>query len=288
MLLQSASINFHQVESSLSLTAERTTWRALLGMFALLLFAGLVCAQSKDKAVTVGKSAYGAVCAGCHGLDGKGGERAPDIASRPRVRELSDEAILRVLQNGVPNTSMPPFRSLGSEKLRSLVEYVRELQGIRSAKNVPGNADNGKSIFFTKAGCANCHSVQGSGGFYGSDLSGYAQGRSLESMRLAITAPNRELDPRRRVVLATTADGEVLEGLARNEDNFSVQLLTPDGALHLLNKSSLAKLSYREESAMPADYEKKLSAAELDDLVKFLASVAESQTGKSGQNKEEE
>lgn len=254
----------------------------------ILLFAGLADGQSNHKKEDAGKAAYAAVCAGCHGLDGKGGERAPDIASRPRVRELSDEAILHVLQNGVPNTSMPAFRSLGPDKLRALVTHVRELQGIRNARNIPGNADNGKNVFFSKGGCANCHSVQGSGGFYGSDLSGYAQGRSPESIRQTILAPNRDLDPRRRVVVATTSSGEIIEGLARNEDNFSLQLLTPDGALHLLYKSSLAKLTYREESAMPADYEKKLSASELDDLIKFLASVAESQSGTVRQEREEE
>lgn len=255
---------------------------------AILLSAGLADCQANNKKEDAGKAAYAAVCAGCHGLDGKGGERAPDIASRPRVRALSDEAILHVLQNGVPNTSMPAFRSLGPEKLRSLVAYVRELQGIRKAENTPGNADNGKKIFFSKGACANCHSVQGSGGFYGLDLSGYAQGRSPESIRQAIVAPNRELDPRRRIAVATISNGQTLEGLARNEDNFSLQLLTPDGTWHLLYKSSLAKLTYREESAMPGDYEKKLSAADLDDLVKFLTSVAESQSGAIRQDREEE
>lgn len=272
----------------MSLRAKRTISRTLLGASALLLFAGLAGGQSSGRKDSAGKTAYAAICAGCHGLDGKGGERAPDIANRPRVRELSDDAILHVLQNGVPNTSMPSFRSLGLEKLRSVAEYVRELQGIRNAKNLPGNADRGKSVFFSKGGCVNCHSVQGAGGFYGSDLSGFARGRSPESIRQAIVEPNRELDPRRRVVVATTASGEVLTGLARNEDNFSLQLLTPDGALHLLYKSSLEKLIYREESAMPADYQKKLSTAELDDLIKFLASMAESQSGKTRQDEEEE
>lgn len=272
----------------MSLKGKHAISRTLFGPPALLLFAGLTAGQSNEPKEGAGRTAYAAVCAGCHGLDGKGSERAPDIASRLRVRELSDEAILHVLQNGVPNTSMPSFRSLSLQKLRSLVAYVRELQGVRNAKSIPGNADNGKSLFFSKAECANCHSVQGAGGFYGSDLSGFARGHSPESIRQAIVAPNRELDPRRRIVVATTASGEVLRGLARNEDNFSLQLLTPDGTLHLLYKSSLAKLTYQDDSAMPADYEKRLSAAELDDLVKFLASVAESRSGKTTQDEEEE
>src|SRR5689334_17056200 len=141
------------------------------GLIAILICAGLATGQSSDKKESAGKQAYAAVCAGCHGLDGKGGERAPDIANRQRVRELSDAAILRILQNGVPNTSMPSFRSLGDEKLQVILTHVRELQGFRNAGVVPGNADNGKALFFAKGGCANCHMVSGSGGFFASDLS---------------------------------------------------------------------------------------------------------------------
>jgi cytochrome c oxidase cbb3-type subunit III len=270
-------------------TAFRSAKVCAFGLLAILSFAASAEGQSNDKKDTPGGRAYAAVCAGCHGLDGKGGERAPDIASRQRVRELSDAAILRVLQNGLPNTSMPSFRSLGDEKLQAVLTHVRELQGLRNVRAVPGDAEHGKAVFFAKGGCANCHMVTGRGGFFASDLSGFGQGHSPESIRQAIVAPNRELDPRRRVVIATLASGETLEGLARNEDNFSLQLLTQDGTLHLLSKSSLAKLAYKEESAMPADYGTKLSAPELDDLVKFLASVAELQSSKrSGEEREEE
>lgn len=268
--------------------ANRLILRMLAGAFAPLLLACLAAGQSTDKNNNDGKSAYATVCAGCHGLDGKGGERAPDIATRPRVRGLSDEAILHILQDGVPNTSMPPFRTLGLEKLHSLVTHVRQLQGLQNVEAIRGDADRGRHIFFSKGGCANCHMLQGSGGFYGSDLSGYAQGRAPDDIRQAIIAPDRDIDPRRRIVVATTSQGEIFMGLARNEDNFSLQLLTPDGTLHLLYKSSLAKLAYREESAMPSDYLKRLSAQELDDLVKFLASVADSQSGRQHREDREE
>src|SRR5689334_3444569 len=78
---------------------------------------------------STGKRAYSANCAGCHGLDGKGGERAPDIVTRPQVRQLSDAAILQILQNGVPNTSMPPFRFLDAKTRNLLVAHLRTLQG---------------------------------------------------------------------------------------------------------------------------------------------------------------
>jgi len=88
--------------------------------------------------------------------------------------------------------------------------------------------------------------------------------------------------------VATLSAGRTLEGIARNEDNFSLQLLTPDGTLHLLNKSSLANLTYREQSPMPADYGTKLSSAELDDLVNFLFSLAEEKSSRSTKDDREE
>lgn len=213
-------------------------------------------------------------CAGCHGLDGKGAERAPDIVMNPKVREFTDEELFRILQNGVPNTSMPAFDYLGDDLLHALVLHLRSLQGNRTVTPPPGNAQRGKDLFFGKGECSACHMVQGQGGFFGSDLTAYAFGRSPETIHDAIVFPNRDLDPRRRVVVATLPDGKSFEGLAQNEDNFSIQLLAPDGTLHLLAKSSLAKLTHRDESPMPADYGKRLSAAEIDDLVNFLSSTA--------------
>ncbi len=263
---------------------------------ALVAEAGHVVSQEKPSSLAkagaeelaAGKQAYAASCSGCHGLDGKGGERAPDIATRPKVRQLSDKAILKILQNGVPNTSMPSFQFLGVEKQRAVGAYLRTLQGVATAAAIAGDAQRGKTLFFGSANCSSCHMSQGQGGFFGSDLTRYARGRSADVIRAAILSPNLGLDPRRRTVVATLANGQTLRGIARNEDNFSLQLLAADGALHLLYKSALAKLTYLEESPMPADYGTKLTSSQLDDLVKFLATTAEAQSYQHGEDEQED
>ena len=213
-------------------------------------------------------------CAECHGLDGKGGERAPDIVTRPNIRQLSDFQLLQVLQKGVPRTSMPSFSYLGTDTLRSLVAHLRTLQGHPATAPLPGNARRGRKLFFGEAACSRCHMVRGQGGFFASDLSAYARGRSPAAIHDAILFPNRDLDPRNRTVVAILPGGKTVEGMARNEDNFSIQLLTPDGTLHLLDKSALLNLSYRNESPMPADFGMRFSAPAVDDLVNYLSSVA--------------
>jgi cytochrome c oxidase cbb3-type subunit 3 len=217
-------------------------------------------------------------CAGCHGLDGRGGERAPDIATQAKTRQLSDPQIFAVLQRGVPQTSMPSFGYLGDDALRSLVAHVRTLQGDRATSILPGDASRGRKIFYEKGACSRCHMIHGDGGFFASDLTHYALGRSPEVIHDAIVFPNRDLAPRQRTVVATLASGQSLQGIALNEDNFAIQMLTPDGTLHLLPKAALASLAYRNESPMPADYATRLSASEINDLVNFLSSLTEKET----------
>jgi putative heme-binding domain-containing protein len=170
---------------------------------------------------------------------------------------------------------MPAFSYLGDEALRSLVGHLRTLQGNRTSTVLPGDAKRGREIFYGEGDCSRCHMIRGEGGFFASDLSRYASGRSPVIIHDAIAFPNRDLAPRQRTVVATLGNGKSLQGLTLNEDNFSIQILTQDGTLHFLSKAALANLVYRNESPMPADYGTRLSSSEIDDLVKFLFSLPE-------------
>jgi len=112
--------------------------------------------------------------------------------------------------------------------------------------------------------------IRGQGGFIGPDLSTYAQTHSPQDIREAILNPNRDMGRQQVVVIAVTRDGHKYLGVARNEDNFSLQLQTLDGAFHLLMKSDLATLRHEPRSLMPSNYGLRLTKNDLDDLVKFL------------------
>ncbi len=252
-------------------------------MLVLLAYAAHVCvplalqAQQSGKATGgagEGKQIFATTCAACHGLDGAGGEHGPDIAHRREIQSLTDKALQQVVRGGVPGTGMPAFRSLSDAQVKAVVRYLRSLQGLGAAAEVSGNPRQGQAIFFGKAGCSQCHMAKGEGGFIASDLSSYASTPSASDIRDAITDPNRNLDPRKRTVTVTTGDGQNLTGIARNEDNFSLQLQTPDGTLHLFSKPELKSIEYQPRSLMPDDYASRLSRQELDDLVSYLVSIA--------------
>ena len=221
-----------------------------------------------------GREAFESVCASCHGLDGRGGERGPNIATRAAVQQLSDEETLRVLRSGIPASGMPAFRALGVPKIKAVMFYLRILQGGVKAAFIPGDAQRGKLLFFGKGDCAKCHMVNGTGGFIGADLSYYGSNGSVEEIRAAIMDPNKDLDPRKRTVVVTTREGRQFTGVARNEDNFSLQLQSLDGTFHLFWKADLDQLEFLPKSLMPSDYGSVLSSGEIDDLVSYLVRTA--------------
>jgi putative heme-binding domain-containing protein len=218
---------------------------------------------------------FASTCAGCHGLDGRGGERGPNIASLQEVQRRSDEELLRIVRNGISETGMPNFAFLGSAKIEALVSYLRVLQGKSAAMPIPGDSKRGESLFFGKAQCSQCHAVNGKGGFIGSDLSVYAAGASPAEISRAIVNPDRDVKQSRGKVSVTFLDGRSLEGVVRNEDNFSLQLQSLDGAFHLIQKAEVGLVKPSAQPLMPEDYGKTLSPAELDDIVGYLMRIAQ-------------
>lgn len=219
-----------------------------------------------------GKRAFASTCAGCHGLDGRGTEKAPNITSSTKMQRLSDARIANIISNGIPGTGMPAFRTLSAAQVHSLVSYLRKLQGEGEARTLPGDSRRGKKIFFGKGECSNCHAISGEGGFLGPDLTAYGSLTSATSILEGILKRDRIVPAGYKSAIATTRDGGSVEGVVRNEDNFSVQVQTKDGSFHLVQKADLEKLEYLPQPLMPTDYGERLSRPELKDLVSYLMS----------------
>jgi cytochrome c oxidase cbb3-type subunit III len=219
-----------------------------------------------------GQQVFESRCAGCHGLDGRGGERAPDISTSEKTRRRSDDELSRIIADGLPGTGMPAFASLGSS-LKNIVAYLRQLQGKDDSAKFPGDVKRGRELFYGKPRCSECHAIAGSGGFIASELSGFGANRSADQIRQAIVKP-ASTNYLGGQMTVTTSDGKEYSGVVRNEDNFSLQLETLDGAFLLFQKSELAGFSRQPGSLMPADYAATLNRDELNDLVSFLMSAA--------------
>jgi len=249
--------------------------------------APLIYAQAKDDQ-SQGRTTFNASCSECHGLDGRGTDKAIDIAASASIRSLTDAQIARIISEGVVEEGMPAFRSLNENQLLGLVGYIRVLQGKGEAVALPGDPKRGQEIFFGKGDCARCHSIAGRGGFMGPDLTNHALTSSADAIRDEIIRSPRVPAVRYRMAVLTTANGSRLEGLVRNEDNFSVQLQTTDGNYHLLKKSTLKSFAYSASSLMPTDYRGRLSDSDLNDLASYLLTTPDKKNSAPAQKKWEE
>lgn len=248
----------------------------LMGIATIVTCAGLQGqlspAPHRHETVTpdVGKRTYTSACTSCHGLDGRGTERAPNIANNPKIRALSNAEIAKIISNGLPESGMPAFRTLSDVQVRSIVRYLRTLPREGGAALSSGNPDRGKDVFFGKGSCSSCHAVAGQGGFLGPDLTSSGYLLSAKDILDAIVKPNRIVRSGYKRAVVTTQTGDKVLGLVRNEDNFSVQLQDEDGTYHLFQKSDLQNLEYLSQPLMPTDYGTHLTPDELNDLVSFL------------------
>ena len=223
-------------------------------------------------AIKAGAELYATVCSGCHGPSGEGG-RGPSLVRGNRVRQVSDVKLFASIQAGVPGTDMPPF-PFPDEQIWQLVAFTRSLVASAYESDVPGDAGAGETVFFGKGGCTNCHMICGKGGFLGPDLTVAGVTNTIAQLREAFVDPNRRTSDGYRVVTVETAEGKKISGIARNNSNYSIQMIDKEGKLHLLAKQDLRSIEFPQKSWMPDDYADRLSEEEVQNVLAFLSRQA--------------
>jgi putative heme-binding domain-containing protein len=165
---------------------------------------------------------------------------------------------------------MPPA-GLPDNDVWKIVAYIRSLRATASDEFVAGNVEHGGEVFRSKTDCGNCHMIDGRGGLLGPDLSNIGAERSARYLREALTTVRPTISRGYQAVRLTTKSGEKIEGVVKNEDNFSLQVMDHSYRIHLLNRADVQKIDYPKESLMPSQYGKTLSASDLQDLLAFLS-----------------
>ena|SRR5437016_9965997 len=216
-----------------------------------------------------GKDFFESSCAVCHGLDGGGGEHAPNIGRASAAKSKSDSTLATILRNGILSKGMPPFNYLGNPKLDSILSYLRVLQGKNETRADVGNPVNGKQLFFGKGECADCHAMHGEGHFLSTDLSDFSYDHDPNDIRTAILKPQEQLVAPHTLARVMNSAGQ-FSGVIRNESNSSIQIQGTDGQFYLFMKSDLQSVERSPAPAMPGDYQQKLSSAEIEDLLSYI------------------
>jgi putative heme-binding domain-containing protein len=239
----------------------------------------------KAEAVKQGHDLFLLSCAYCHGVDARGAGRGPDLTAGRWIHGSSDGDVFHTITQGVHGTEMPAC-GCGDEDAWKLVSFVRSLSTNVSNKPVPGDRVKGEKIFFEQAACNSCHMVNDKGSRFGPDLSRIGAARSVRSLTDSIRLPDQDIVPGYEGVTVLTKDNKRINGVRKNEDTFTVQLMDQAERYHLYQKQNLRDVLHEKKSLMPAYPEAALSASDLQDLLAYLDSLRGSPAANASKREE--
>jgi putative heme-binding domain-containing protein len=106
----------------------------------------------------------------------------------------------------------------------------------------------------------------------GPDLTNIGGSRPLGIIKQSVLQPSKDLSfLGNEAVTVTLTNGKVIQGLARNRSNYSLQVVDHKGMLYLISRTEVKALDISQKSPMPADFGARLSAQEMEDLLAYLA-----------------
>jgi putative heme-binding domain-containing protein len=227
--------------------------------------------EGNPDAIQAGMGGFRLRCADCHGTDGRG-VRGPDI-TQVWSSGRTDEGLFRTIRAGVPNSEMPAFTAprTSDRDVWQMLAYLRTLAAPAPADPPRGNAANGETVF--KAHCAGCHRVNTTGGRIGPDLSRIGSARTREVMAARIRRGSEDFRAGFEPVTVTPPDGKPIQGVKKNEDLFSVQIMDTGERIQGYEKDKMKAVENGKKSAMPIFGPERLSDSDLDDLLRYLQTL---------------
>lgn len=225
--------------------------------------------NGQSEAIEAGQRLFSAMCSGCHGPQAEGG-RGPNLEDGQLVRLKDDQHLSDSIRKGVPGSEMPPFNLL-DEQILQLLAFIRSLSAPAAESRVPGDPEAGRAIFFGKAGCSACHMILGHGGFTGPDLSNVGMSHSWKQLKQALADPTSRSRAGYQGAMVLTKGGSRINGIIKDDTNYSVAIQDGDGNLHLLSMHDIREITYRSGSLMPGDYDRRLTAEDMEDVLAFLS-----------------
>jgi len=271
-----------------------TAWRAaraaaigfvVWGMAAGAVWAPAAAAQDVPTAnptpadVEAGKQTFEQRCSVCHGLDGAGA-MGPNIQGIPM--RIGAPVVASTIKNGVSG-AMPAFAGqLTDAQIQQVIAYLLTLTR-KDTGTVTGDPAKGKQVY-DSAGCASCHIVAGEGGDSGPELTTVGKLRGPGYLKTTVLYPGSDL-PQQRFFLESggmldymhihlvTKAGQAFEGTRVAEDSFHIVIQDVHGGFHSFSKLDLKELDKQPGKSVMPSFKDKLSPAQVDDLVAYLASL---------------
>src|SRR6267143_2570008 len=216
--------------------------------------------------LTEGTKIYAQSCAGCHGADARGTDKAPGLAGNRGLRDRSVQQMRDLIRKGVPASGMPAF-DLPPQELDALAALVRSLNAPPAQSTVRGDTTAGERFFFGKGQCVSCHMISSSGAAIGPALSNVGREMTVDEIQAKLANPSSRITPGYELASVQLRNGKTIRGFVRNRSNFDIRLQDLTGQFHLIQEGEISAITEEKQSIMPSV---KASPEELRDLVAYL------------------
>ena len=110
-------------------------------------------------------------------------------------------------------------------------------------------------------------------GQLGPDLSRVGSGRSRAVLTKKLRGPNDNIRTGFEPVTLVTRDGQQIRGVVKNEDEFSIQVMDMRQRVQGFVKANLSDVTMEKQSVMPVYGPDQLNDSELQDVLRFLATL---------------
>ncbi len=206
--------------------------------------------------------------------------KLPDELAAP----LLTQAVKRLAEGKIPLRCQVELLEAASRSphpgvKRALGEYNASLPSDDALARyrpalVGGLVWRGRNIFRHRidVSCQRCHTIAGSGGAVGPDLTKIGAEKTAEYLLESIVDPNRQIAKGFDSVVILDADGKVHTGVLKSEDEAEVKIMTAEGVVVAIRQDDIEARKVGK-SAMPDDVIEHLSLRDLRDLVAFLKSL---------------
>ncbi len=178
---------------------------------------------------------------------------------------------------------MPAFAGQMSDaQIQQVVAYLLSLTP-KDAGKVTGDAAKGKEVYGS-SGCSGCHIIAGEGSGIGPELTSVGKLRGATYLRNTVLYPGSDL-PQAHIFLESggqldflyvhvvTRDGHAFDGTRAAEDSFHIVIKDAKGNFHSFRKADLRELKKEPGKSVMPSFKDKLSEAQVNDLVAYLASL---------------
>jgi putative heme-binding domain-containing protein len=225
------------------------------------------------KAIAQGQNMFRGRCAVCHGMDAKG-YRGTDLTTGEWNHGGADAQLFRTISRGVAGTEMPGNVNMSDEEVWMLVSYLRTLSTSTPAPE-RGDAGRGEQWFWArdKGNCGQCHMIGDRGGRLGPNLTRIGAARSANALAREIRQPSEVIPVGFEAVTVVTRDGRKIRGARKNEDNFSIQMMTAAEDILSFFKRDLTSVTPETQSLMPTYGAERLPDGDLQDVVRYLRTL---------------